>query len=218
MPNEWRALYRRTFASVFRKPTPKDGYSLIALKKAEARLGIRLPRALRDYYLLIGRHRLNQAHNRLLAPTELLVGSRHLVFLEENQGVVSWGVAADTNDDDPAVLQAQDAASGPWFTEKARCSQFMCAMFCWQAVGGGLPHHAGADKITKSTVLEVKRHWPIIAQMRDLVAFGGSGQVVCVVKSGKNTSLAVAGRSKKDIEQIQNKLDIEFPWISTGSF
>jgi len=49
---------------------PSDcGMSESSITTAEKQFDIRLPRALRDYYLSIGNLRgLNDAHNRLLAP------------------------------------------------------------------------------------------------------------------------------------------------------
>jgi len=65
------------------------------LAKAEKRLEIRLPRALRDYYLVAGRERiLNHAFNRLCFPEGWEMETGKLVFMEENQTAVVWGVTA----------------------------------------------------------------------------------------------------------------------------
>ncbi|MGO9114246.1 MAG: hypothetical protein ACLP9L_33950 [Thermoguttaceae bacterium] len=49
--------------------------------------------ALRDYYLVAGRERrFNCCLNRLLPPQEWLVDKHRLIFMEENQAVLSWGV------------------------------------------------------------------------------------------------------------------------------
>ena len=51
--------------------------------------GLRLPGALRDYYLVAGRERrLNSSFNRLLAPADVFVEAGRVVFMEENQAAV----------------------------------------------------------------------------------------------------------------------------------
>lgn len=91
-----------------------DGWTEADLDAAEERLGLRLPTALREAYLLFGRRQdLTSNHDVLLGPAELHVddASEALVFRRENQGAASWGVLLDSlQDDDPAVLIRLDLA------------------------------------------------------------------------------------------------------------
>jgi hypothetical protein len=58
------------------------------LAEAEQRLGMRLPAALRDYYLVAGREtQFNTCCHRLLPPSKWFVEKKRLVFMEENQMV-----------------------------------------------------------------------------------------------------------------------------------
>lgn len=88
--------------------TPGDGVDPGELDAAEQRLGIRLPTALREAYLLLGRRAdLTSRHDELLAPDRLhLDGGRGvLVFRVENQACAYWGVRVeDLDDEDPPVL------------------------------------------------------------------------------------------------------------------
>ena len=86
---------RATFATLARPLTPGDGEPETNIAGAEDRLGLKLPSVLRAYYRLAGRFdQFNRAHNRLLRPEEWSVDGGKLVFLEENQCVVFWGVEA----------------------------------------------------------------------------------------------------------------------------
>ncbi|MQY10896.1 hypothetical protein SRB5_10090 [Streptomyces sp. RB5] len=91
-----------------------DGWAEADLVAAEERLGVRLPAALREAYLLFGRRRdLTSNHDVLLGPAELYVDAagEALVFRHENQGAASWGVLLDSlRDDDPAVFVRPDLA------------------------------------------------------------------------------------------------------------
>ncbi|MFE3627513.1 SMI1/KNR4 family protein [Streptomyces goshikiensis] len=91
-----------------------DGWAEADLVAAEERLGVRLPAALREAYLLFGRRRdLTSNHDVLLGPSELYVddAKEALVFRHENQGAASWGILLDSlQDDDPAVFMRPDLA------------------------------------------------------------------------------------------------------------
>lgn len=91
-----------------------DGWAEADLVAAEEQLGVRLPAALREAYLLFGRRRdLTSNHDELLGPAELYVDDAReaLVFRRENQGAASWGIPLDSlQDDDPAVFVRPDLA------------------------------------------------------------------------------------------------------------
>ena len=123
---------KSTIATLIRPLTPEDGLSKASMADAESRLGLRLPTVLREYYLLAGRFdKFNRAHNELRRPEEWAVDGGKLVFLEENQCVVFWGVEAVTSpEDDPPVYQAQNIRERPteWYQEHKRCSEFLIVM------------------------------------------------------------------------------------------
>ncbi|MFG3014221.1 SMI1/KNR4 family protein [Streptomyces cinerochromogenes] len=91
-----------------------DGWTEADLDAAEARLGLRLPTALREAYLLFGRRQdLTSNHDALLGPAQLYVdrAGEALVFRHENQGAASWGILLGSlQDDDPAVSVRLDLA------------------------------------------------------------------------------------------------------------
>jgi len=119
------------------------GVTAPSIARVEKKLGRPLPSALRTLYLKTGASRaLHQAHNRLISPAQLKVVGSHLVFYEENQEVVMWGIHVDhLGEVDPKVEQGQPHDDGhiEWHSEFKSVSEFMCAQGAWQAVQGGLP-------------------------------------------------------------------------------
>ena len=91
-----------------------DGWMKADLDAAEERLGLRLPTALREAYLLFGRRQdLTSNHDVLLGPAELYVDDAKdaLVFRHENQGAACWGILLDSlQEEDPAVFIRLDLA------------------------------------------------------------------------------------------------------------
>ncbi|MGY3334090.1 hypothetical protein ACVW0K_000189 [Streptomyces filamentosus] len=108
-----------------------DGWAEADLLAAEQRLGVRLPAALREAYLLFGRRQdLTSNHDTLLDPAELCVDDtgEALVFRHENQGAASWGILLDDlQDDDPVVVMRLDLADKsaerwePWLERLSLC-------------------------------------------------------------------------------------------------
>lgn len=105
----------RAFAAGWYIPlTEGDGLHETDLQKVEARLGLPLPTALREAYLLFGRRPdLFERQDPMLRPSDLFVHEDLggvLVFRSENQGCAFWGVRlTDLNESDPpVVVQSRD--------------------------------------------------------------------------------------------------------------
>jgi hypothetical protein len=115
----------------------RDSLSAASIEVAERRLGFRLPRAVRAYYLAAGSARdLNDVHNHFFSVSELYRDDSYLVFMNENQSVVSWGVRIDDRHDDPIVWQRNNSSPTAWYSERKRFTAFMRSMFNWYARAG----------------------------------------------------------------------------------
>src|SRR5689334_5225677 len=116
-----------SFKKYYRTIYDTFGYRLSArtalpsdvLSAAAKRLGVQIPAGLRDYYLVAGRERrFSLCHNHLLPPTKWTIDKQRLVFMEENQGVVYWGVSTRNRDsDDPPVAQGVNEEPITWYPE-----------------------------------------------------------------------------------------------------
>jgi hypothetical protein len=105
----WRFVQR--FAAGWAEPLqPGDGCHHGDLDAAEGQLGVALPAAVREAYVLFGaRDDLTSNQDVLLSPDELYIHDDVLVFRAENQGAAHWGVAL-TGEPDPPVLMRPDLA------------------------------------------------------------------------------------------------------------
>jgi uncharacterized protein (TIGR02996 family) len=192
--------YRTAFAALARPLTPRDGVPEERVARGEDRLGVRLPRALRDYYLVAGRFdRLNQAHDRLLPPGQWELASRKIVFLEENQWAALAGVRADDPaGDDPPVFWGYVFDERPqWGRHHDRCSEWLVLNLYRQAVLGGMKYLARAD-ISPQDLAQIEETWPLIGE-GFVKAFGKDGQAVCVEG---DAYLNAGGRSRKDFDAL----------------
>lgn len=152
------------------------------LAAAEKRLRVRIPRALRDYCLVAGRERrFNTCHHRLLAPADWMVDRQHLIFMEENQRVVLWGVSIRNPDTkDPPVSQGVVAEPIHWARECRRCSDFLRRMLLYQAVSGGMPFSGIGDAPEKSDYRFDKHGWISHGELGGAHMYSRQNQVVCL--------------------------------------
>ena len=88
----YRHYFKQQFAAITQKDIElQDGFSVTELHAIE-NIFSSLPVALQEYYHLIGKHPINKEHNRILAPNEIYYIGDYLVFAEENENVVVWGM------------------------------------------------------------------------------------------------------------------------------
>ncbi len=111
-----------------------DGASKDELIRAESRLGCSLPAALYEYVLIAGNaDDANRIYNVLFRPDEFVVEGGYLVFMEENQAVVHWGIPVDhLNEPDPEVWQRVNGPEPAWYSEELPFSSFMMKNLAWQ--------------------------------------------------------------------------------------
>ncbi len=130
----------RRFAAEWTTPLgPGDGVSRDAWRAAEHHVGVELPAALREAYLLFGRRPdLTSRQDRLIPPHRLGLdepGSA-VVFRVENQGCAEWGVAvADLASADPPVC-IRDRDGGDWEPFLDRVSVACAEMVLSEVVTG----------------------------------------------------------------------------------
>ena len=201
--------YRQAIEVLDRPLTSADGLPDREIVTGEQRLGVRLPRALREFYGIAGQlDHLNRAHNRLYTPDEWFVDAGKLVFMEENQAVVYWGIPiSEWLCDDPPVSQGVNVVDQPidWHPEHGACSEFLLVMLHWQAVCGGMKFTGSADIPAKALTL-ISAMWSLVGEVSELWAFASDGKAACVIGEGETLQLFVAARTQQDFNAINAEL------------
>ncbi len=110
--------------------TPADGFSSGCLNEAEARLKIRIPIALREWYLLAGNRRdIWSGQDEFLSPKQLEVDELLIIYVE-NQAVVQWGIRlSDLGQEDPPVFVSDDEVENAWHLENESVTEFALQTF-----------------------------------------------------------------------------------------
>jgi hypothetical protein len=198
--------YRAAFESLGLPLRRKDGIDAATLERINLG-GLVLPDALREYYLVAGNEAtLNHSFNRLLAPEDVFVDAGRIVFMEENQGVVYWGIRPDDSAN-PTVEQGVVAQSAPleWHSEGTDCAGFLEANLCWQAsFGGGLkyPVQAGVDFDLKATL---EHDFRVVGKIGEMHAFARDGCAITFLKWFDDEYRVFAGFAKKKFQTAIGK-------------
>jgi hypothetical protein len=143
--------------------TASFGFAETEIIALEKRLNIILPSALREYYLILGKNQqVNDSFNRLLKPTGEIDFSadRHLIFYEENQCVVYWGIKElDLLQQNPPVYGNYDPINltENWFADSSTTEDFLLSMAFWNGVLGGLNFNANTTSLIDLTPFTIDR-------------------------------------------------------------
>jgi hypothetical protein len=87
---------------------------------------------LKCFYLTAGAiQEICSIHNVIFGPEDLEVDEGFLIFMEENQSVVSWGIRKrDLKKSDPVIWQRNNA-SAEWYSEEKTLAGLLESMFDW---------------------------------------------------------------------------------------
>ena len=174
MRGKYLEVYREIFGE---SPPDAAGVPSGDVVVAETRVGAKVPRAVSDFYRLVGREpSLMETHNRILPLSEVTMVDGRLVFIEENQGVCVWGIKPDGGDD-PEVEQGITGDGYEWNSEEQTCSRFLCLMMYLQAAWGGHAHCA--DHMEPDELLpELRREWKQVVDDNGLLILQRPGLLV----------------------------------------
>ena len=143
--------YRRVYESLGHPLTHREGRSETRIRAVERRLGVRLPKALRDYYLVAGtERRFNHIFNHLYAPEECFISGEKLVFMEENQAVVLWGTVAGRTGRRSTRLSGGERLSDRWHL-RTMLFRFPFSHAPWQGTFGGAMRCSGTAAASEGT-------------------------------------------------------------------
>jgi hypothetical protein len=198
--------YRAAFESLGLPLRPEDALKPASLENIKLE-GFHLPLALREFYLVAGNEVvLNQSFNRLLAPEKIFVESGRIVFMEENQGVVYWGIKPDGSEN-PIVEQGIniEGKAIEWHSEDTDSAGFLEAMLCWQAsFGGGLkyPVQAGVSPDFKA---KLEHDFRVVGKIGEMHAFARDGCAITFLKWFDDEYRVFAGFAKKKFQTAIGK-------------
>ncbi len=188
-------LYRDIAEKLLGRPlSTGDGFNRQDIEAGVNRFQGGVPQPLLDYYACFGAHRVNQAHDNLLAPGKLYIDVEEtaVIFMHENQGVCSWGIRLeDLDSDDPVVFQWRD--EDDWVSEECVLSEFLRIWLYLQCCWGGLNYTASS--LDPAEIIPViQRDWTAVVDHGGLVIWEDDGILI----SNMDDSLLLGATNDED--------------------
>lgn len=127
-----------------------EGVDIQSIEVAEKKLNVKFPEALKIFYLNVGKLSLfTDAFEFFAKPKQIYIKSNKLIFLEENQAVLSWGIdLADLNKEVVPVYHSPNIGDSEdeviWYAEALPLPKFLELIMFYQVAS------ADADIQTKT--------------------------------------------------------------------
>ncbi len=117
--------------------TSEDGIKENEIDQSESKLGLKLPSVMRDIYACIGNSKeLLSSHNRFFSPEKLEIENGYLIFMEENQSVVSWGIKLSEIANQNPIVWQRNNTENVWYSEEKTLTELLSSMFEWYSENG----------------------------------------------------------------------------------
>lgn len=116
-----------------------EGLDIQSIEAAEKKLSVKFPEALKDFYLNVGKINLfTDGFEFFAKPKQIYIKGNKLVFLEENQAVLSWGIdLKDLSKDVVPVYHSSNIGDSEddiiWYTEALPLPEFLELIMYYQA-------------------------------------------------------------------------------------
>jgi hypothetical protein len=189
----------------------EDGIDLKLLEEVEYLLGLKLPQALKDFYLCVGNlDTFTNSFERFVNYDKLYFINDKLVFLEENQDVCCWGI--DAKEANPLVYMCTDE-SEEWYPEEVRLSEFLVIMLYYQFAQGGYEYSGSIDEkqISDEKLENLTREWEKVVDHNRLIIYWQSGKLIWyftdetghLERTGDFTSVFVSMRTEQQLREME---------------
>ena len=186
--------------------------------ECENRLGAKLPKVLKHYYLQFGNNKqINQTQDHLVLPAELEVYEDDFVIIyNENQVVWQAGIKFSNFDqDNPSVYLSYDQEK--WDFVIGNLFNFLTAEAYLQALFA-LPFNANKSDISEEKENYIRQNWKeseFKSYLWGTDFFQNSNdEILAVMKSENRADVFIAAKSGERFHQINEKLGIDWDYNS----
>lgn len=205
--------------------TENYGFSKEEMIALEKQLEVKLPIKFKEYYQELGKEEnLNYVYNRLLKPDDEIEFSDDdfLVFYEENQNVVIWGIKKeDLAKDNPPVYGNYDTIErSDWEIETQTTEDFFLMMAIYNGTFRGLQYNGNfIGEIDAEMVKKVQEKWilvPEISRDNQKIYTDDFYDVISLSFDKNNNCMAafIGSSNQERFDSILDVIDIDWSYLS----
>lgn len=191
----------------------EDGFSKNEIENEEYKLGLKLPKILKDFYLHVGKLDIfMSSYQYFLKPEDLYIEDEKLVFLEENQVVCFWGI--NLEEENPLVFQMQNMDQAIWYSEEVSLSEFLKIMMYYQCAEGGYEfsgkiYNMNENELTEFITSITSKNWHKVVDHNDLIIYENERKLICyfIDEEGlsKDYPLFVSTQVEEDLIEMKKE-------------
>ena len=190
------------------------GYTSEEIARAKSVVG-GLPLELERFYLLCGAsEELHYLQDELILPDRFddFAASDYIIFFNENQSVCQAGVKkSDAALDDPPVYTSVD--DGEWKLSSPHVSDFLCAMFDYQASICLEFNPEDFFFITAEEKDKIEKLFPRLGEFDNwlydwnITVYGENGGRIALMDNSGDIQMNIAANNEQEYERIMSLLD-----------
>ncbi|MFX1236141.1 MAG: SMI1/KNR4 family protein [Promethearchaeota archaeon] len=226
--------YMKLVSRLVREPTPDDGFMEEEIRECEKKLGMPLPRALREFYLTIGKEYDGSEHWYIYSPQELelldfqeyygcepdaqydkekvLYSSDIITIADYNDGFAVYGfLKENSTEDNPKIYVCDDAHDQEWRDSGIICNDFL--KFSIHSLVLENSPYSAFNSIDASIEEKIKNKYPLIFDHLLMRLYWQEGEIIGVDQGDysqiKIVDITLSGRTMADLKNICDKLDLE---------
>lgn len=214
----------------------KEGLDITIIENAETNLGIKLPQALKDFYLTVGKIELfTDAYEYFAKPEQIYIKAGKLIFLEENQSILSWAInPADSDKKQVTVYQSPNIEENEkrveWYEESLPLDDFLVLIMYYQCACGsndmqtrtkggykygyiGSKQELNDKNLWNDFIAELNSNWENVVDNNGLIIYWCEKGLVCFYTSAKEEdaedSIFLNVKEDDDLAQTIEKYNFE---------
>lgn len=190
------------------------GYTFEEVKKAASEVGD-IPEMLKEFYLFCGKTpELHRLQDEFILPNRYhaFLKLDCIVFFDENQGVCQAGIKkSDSALDDPPVYTSVN--SGEWLLSAPRFSEFIRAMFDYQA---SICLEFSPEEfyfITAEEKAKIESMFPRLGGFdnwlydQNVTVYGENGGRIAIMENGGDIQMNYAANNEREFERMKTLLN-----------
>lgn len=190
--------------------TERDGLAEEDIIAAQNRLGLELPKVLKNFYLHLGGNQLfMEAFLHLFSPENLTVADEMLIFIAENQEVILWGLKVDAlSSDDPGVFQVNPENISEISSEEKSLSEFLRITLYYQAAQGGYKF-CGWVYDYQEVLPRIEKGWEKVVEVNGLHIWWQAGKIIFKLDGPEFDFITAAAQAREMLEEMVDAFGFE---------
>ncbi|MFX1236142.1 MAG: leucine-rich repeat domain-containing protein [Promethearchaeota archaeon] len=211
--------YMNLVSRLIREPTPEDGFTEEEVRECESRIGLSLPRTLREYYLTVGKLRspntwgIAYPHDVSFEEDYDCEYNDNMVEITDSQKKNYWYGFSEENasEENPKIYIDGINYDFGWIDSGFKCHDFIKFTIC---ISLNNSPHVARSSVDAVIEQKIKKKYPLIFEHSFTRIYFQDGEYIRVDYSEKKAQdkkafVTLSGRTIANLKEICHQFDLE---------